>query len=270
MSLARAWISAALNADLTQNELKAFLVIFQQTLGYGKASDALTFKRIAKLARVRIDRLTPALRAIADQGLIEVQPHPIYGQSFSIPAPLLAQYPQRVFTPALPQNRNPTPLKRQPPPENQVHTVNNPTVNHPTPLNAESLPYPASFDAASRRRASEILDGLSPHDANDCLHILQHALQQGKVKSPLGLLYQLAKAARHGTLDRSGLTPTTTPPTTQTAANSPAAPTRWRLQSIQADIQHIQNLYKLAGCELPDIEQRKLASLREEWERLRQ
>ena len=65
MSLARAWISAALNANLTQNELKAFLVIFQQTLGYGKASDALTFKRIASLARVRIDRLTPALRALA-------------------------------------------------------------------------------------------------------------------------------------------------------------------------------------------------------------
>jgi hypothetical protein len=266
MSLARAWIAAALNADLTQNELKAFLVIFQQTLGYGKASDALTFKRIASLARVRIDRLTPALRAIADKGLIEVQPHPIYGQSFSIPAPLLAQFSHRVFTPALPQNRKPVPLKRPPSPENQGHTVNNPTVNNPTTLNVESLPYPASFDAASRRRASEILDGLSPHDANDCLQILQQALQQGKVKSPLGLLYQLAKAARHGTLDRSGLKPKTC-----THATHPyAAQTRGRLQNIQAEIQHIQGLYQLAGCELPELEQRKVVRLREEWERLRQ
>ena len=271
MSLARAWISAALNANLTQNELKAFLVIFQQTLGYGKASDALTFKRIASLAHVRIDRLTPALRAIADKGLIEVQPHPIFGQSFSIPAPLLAQYPARLFTPALPQNRKPAPITRKLPPENQGHTVTNPTVNPTTTeLNAENLPYPASFDAASRRRASEILDGLSPQNANDCLQILQKALQQGRVKSPLGLLYQLAKAARNGTLDRSCLTPKTSLPTTQTAANSSTAQTRGRLQSIHAEIQHIRALYQLAGCELPEEEQRTLTRLREEWERLQQ
>ena len=270
MSLARAWISAALNANLTQNELKAFLVIFQQTLGYGKASDALTFKRIASLARVRIDRLTPALRAIADKGLIEVQPHPIFGQSFSIPAPLLAQYPDRLFTPALPQNRKPAPITRKLSPENQGHTVTNPTVNNPTTteLNAQKLPYPASFNAASRRRASEILDGLSPQNANDCLQILQKALQQGRVKSPLGLLYQLAKAARNGTLDRSCLTPKTSLSTTQTAANSSAAQTRGRLQSIHAEIQHIQALYQLAGCELPEEEQKKVARLKEEWGRL--
>ena len=272
MSLARAWIAAALNANLTQNELKAFLVIFQQTLGYGKASDALTFKRIASLAHVRIDRLTPALRAIADKGLIEVQPHPIFGQSFSIPAPLLAQYSARLFTPTLPQNRKPALITRKLPPENQEHTVINPTVNNPTTteLNAENLPYPTSFDAASRRRASEILDGLSPQNANDCLQILQKALQQGKVKSPLGLLYQLAKAARNGTLDRSCLTPKTSLPTPNPATHAQAAQTRGRLQSIHAEIQHIQALYQLAGCELPEEEQRTLTRLREEWERLQQ
>ena len=69
MSLARDWIAAALSADLTQNELKAFLAIFHQTLCYGKTHDALTLKRVAQLAHVRADRLTPALRAIADKGI---------------------------------------------------------------------------------------------------------------------------------------------------------------------------------------------------------
>ena len=85
MSLARDWIEAALQADLSQNELRAFLVLFHQTLCYGKTHDALTLKRVAQLAHVRVDRITPALRAIADKGLIEIEAHAVFGQTFSIP-----------------------------------------------------------------------------------------------------------------------------------------------------------------------------------------
>ena len=42
MSLARDLIDAALQADLSQNELRVFLVLFRQTLCYGKTHDPLT------------------------------------------------------------------------------------------------------------------------------------------------------------------------------------------------------------------------------------
>ena len=36
-SLARDWLDAAIDADLSQNELRIFLVIFRQTLCYSRA-----------------------------------------------------------------------------------------------------------------------------------------------------------------------------------------------------------------------------------------
>ena len=57
-------------------------------------------------------------------------------------------------------------------------------------------------------------------------------------------------------------------PTPDPAAHAQAAQTRGRLQSIHAEIQHIQALYQLAGCELPEEEQKKMARLKEEWGRL--
>ena len=71
MSLARDWIGAALAADLTQNQLKAFLALFHQTLCYGKEADALTDKRLSKLAGVRIDRLKTAVDTLVEKGIIK-------------------------------------------------------------------------------------------------------------------------------------------------------------------------------------------------------
>ena len=208
MSLARDWIAAALSADLTQNELKAFLAIFHQTLCYGKTHDALTLKRVAQLAHVRADRLTPALRAIADKGLIEVEAHAVFGQTFSIPQPLLSQYPSGFFVPALPKNRSAAPKTGADLTEKReaITPINltalNPTTTPrdapPTPaasMQAE-LHYPADWTQAQRQRAQHILDGLNPLDARDCLALLMQALQTPqRVKSPLGFLYQLAQAA---------------------------------------------------------------------------
>lgn len=91
MSLAIALIDAALGADLNKNELKTFLVLFRQTLCYGKTSDALTFKRVAKLSGIRKDRIKPALQRLVSTGLFEATPHKLYEHAYRIAAPLLAQ-----------------------------------------------------------------------------------------------------------------------------------------------------------------------------------
>lgn len=270
MSLARDWIAAALSADLTQNELKAFLAIFHQTLCYGKTHDALTLKRVAQLAHVRADRLTPALRAIADKGLIEVEAHAVFGQTFSIPQPLLSQYPSGFFVPALPKNRSTatkteadlTEKREAITPTNltALNPTTTPRAAPPTPaasMQAE-LHYPADWTQAQRQRAQHILDGLNPLDARDCLALLMQALQTPqRVKSPLGFLYQLAQAARHGKLDRSRLAPTAKPPTQQPTHAA-------RIAAIQAEIAHITGLYALANTALPATEQRHLQYLKAE------
>jgi hypothetical protein len=265
MSLARDWIEAALNADLTQNELKAFLAIFHQTLCYGKTCDALTLKRVAQIAHVRADRLTPALRSIADKGLIEVDDHAVFGQAFSIPQPLLNQYPSGFFVPALPKNRSCHPQTRSDLPEKQDCitpidlTARNPTTtpapDHAASMQAE-LSYPADWHNAQRQRANAILDGLNPVDARDCLRLLCQALQTPqRVKSPLGFLYQLAQAARQGTLDRSALKPIPAPtPPPKPSHNA-------RIAAIHAEITHIKHLYALADTALPLVEQRRLQQL---------
>ena len=276
MSLARDWIEAALQADLSQNELRAFLVLFHQTLCYGKTHDALTLKRVAQLAHVRVDRITPALRAIADKGLIEIEAHAVFGQTFNIPPTLLQRAPSGFVVPALPKNRKPPPQNSNNLPEKQVTiTTNTLTAEHSTTTAdaaAQALPYPPQFDAAQRQRARELLDGLSPHDASDCLRILTQALREPhKVRSPLGLLCQLVKAARRGCLDRTGL-PSSTHPNSAPIPPSPAQRQIQHIQArqcaIQAEIQHVQQFYRLADTPLPASEIKKFASLQQEWQGL--
>jgi hypothetical protein len=278
MSLARDWIEAALQADLSQNELRAFLVLFHQTLCYGKTHDALTLKRVAQLAHVRVDRITPALRALADKGLIEIEAHAVFGQTFSIPPVLLQRAPSGFVVPALPKNRKPPPQNSNSSPEKQVTittktlTIENPTTT--TAATAQALPYPPQFDAAQRQRAGELLDGLSPHDAHDCLAILTHTLREPhKVRSPLGLLCQLAKAARRGSLDRACLRSSHLPSLPNSVPIPPTAQRQVqqiqaRQQAIQAEIQHIQQVYRLADTPLPSLEIQKFARLQQEWQRL--
>lgn len=308
MSLARDWLEAALNADLTQNELKAFLAIFHQTLCYGKTTDALTLKRVAQIAQVRVDRITPALRAIADKALIEIEVHTIFGQKFSIPQRLLQHYPTGFSVPALPKNRKTLPENGSFQPEKRgaittsTITSENPTTTPantttpPTPIDlseqersgslsnknkvsekqVSTLPYPSQFDDTQRQRARELLDGLTPTDATDCLLILTKALDEpNKVRSPLGFLYQLAKAARCGSLDRSNLRSPTS--TTDTVPIQPCSATRHmqqlqqlqaRQQTIQIELQHIRKLYSLAQLPLPDIELQKCKHLEQEWHSL--
>ena len=56
-SLFRDMIKTALDKDLNKTELQVFLVILMQTLGYGKASDPLSYGRIARTMNKRKDHV---------------------------------------------------------------------------------------------------------------------------------------------------------------------------------------------------------------------
>ena len=45
----------------TKNELLVVMALTNQTIGYGKISDPLTDKRLAKITGIRLDRLRPAI-----------------------------------------------------------------------------------------------------------------------------------------------------------------------------------------------------------------
>ncbi|HMT95010.1 replication protein [uncultured Thiothrix sp.] len=270
-TLARDLIDAALVADLSKNEYKVFLALFRQTLCYGKAADPLTLKRLADLTGIRKDRLAQAVHGVVAAGLFEANSHKIFDTLYTIGRGFFAASAP-FFAPHLPVNGNPTRTTetvseiREDLPESRVHTYNYLTALTNTPLTTtdphpsaeidskaqvvvsselNSLPYPASFTAAERQQAARCLDGLHPELASDCLKILTLSLEAGRVKSPLGYLNQLGKAARAGSLDRSLLAP----PNAQIQAvnSNPHAEQRYRLQTLAADIQALDRLQALAG-----------------------
>ena len=266
MSLAHALIDAALAANLSQNELRAFLALFRQTLCYGKTSDPLTHKRLVTLTHIRKDRLIPALNALVEHRLFTVHAHKTFGQRYQIHTDFLANPASPIYAPHLTEKPN------APPPsatvsEKQRHTTLTETVlNLDTTHPPAALPYPASFSATMRQAAARLLDGLSPQDAQDCLLLLAQRLSKTRIQSPLGYLHQLAQAARQQRLDRSALTPTvsaSTQPNTRPTIQA-------RLQHLALDIQALDRLYTLAGMAMDAKTAAKRQAYYEEYERLKQ
>ena len=245
MSLARDLIDAALQADLSQNELRVFLVLFRQTLCYGKTHDPLTLKRLASLSHIRKDRLPVALAKVLACGLFSAQPHPVFEQEYQIHADFINKQAAPIYAPALPKNRK-TPPKTEAVSENREHTINTITIippnNNP---HDQTLNFPASFDTQTRVAAQRLLNGLNPSDAQACLDILQQRLQTGRVHSPLAYLYQLAQAARQQRLDCSRLHDTDTAPPPQPPRKSEPS-VHSRLQNLAAQIQGLDQLFALA------------------------
>ena len=244
MSLARDLIDAALAAELSQNELRVFLALLRQTLCYGKASDALTYKRLVNLTHVRKDRLLPALQKILDQQLFSQTPHKTFGQCFHIHANFLTASQGQIYAPSLPKQRSPF-RETEAVSEKATHTISTVTALKPdttTRLDAQQLPYPPSFSPAMQQAAAKLLDGLHPDTARDCLHLLTQRLQKGGITSPLGYLHQLAQAARANRLDCSALQhkPNAAPSQSQTPLNA-------RLHALASDIQALDRLYALAN-----------------------
>ena len=268
MSLAHDLIDAALAAELSQNELRVFLALLRQTLCYGKASDALTYKRLVNLTHVRKDRLLPALQKVLDCELFSQSPHKTFGQSFHIHTNFLQQTPTPLYAPSLTKQGNAF-RESETVSEKPTHTISTVTANQPnttTALNPKHLPYPPSFSPAMQQAAAKVLDGLTPEMARDCLLLLSQRLQKGGITSPLGYLYQLVQAARQQRLDCSSL------PTAQTNVSmaNPNAGLYVRLQALAADIQAIDRLYQLADTPMDAASLRQRQVRLAEYQQLRQ
>ena len=279
-TLARDLIDAALTADLTQNELKMFLVLFRQTICYSKKSDPLRLSSLIHYSHIRKDRLLPALQKLLQTGLFTRQPHPENEYEYSIAEEYLAPYVDGFFAPALRKNGSdfrPTEAVS----EKRTHTTKTNTIFNPT---TTSLPYPETWNEQERRSAAHILDGLNPDDARDCLLILSRSMKARSVPSPLGYLHNLVKAARAGRLNRSVLQkqaapiPTPTQPASTATANAatpsasasstPPEALKQRLWAISEEIRSLDRLFAFAGEPMDSKTAAKKAQLVAEYQRL--
>ena len=279
-TLARDLIDAALAADLTQNELKMFLVLFRQTICYSKKSDPLRLSSLIHYSHIRKDRLLPALQKLLQTGLFTRKPHPENEHEYSISEEYLAPYIDGFFAPALRKNGSdfrPTEAIS----EKQIHTTKTNTIFNPT---TTSLPYPENWNEQERRSAAHILDGLNPDDARDCLLILSRSMKARSVPSPLGYLHNLVKAARAGRLNRSVLQKQPVPTPTQTvspstasaststasasASSTPPEDLKQRLWAISEEIRSLDRLFAFAGEPMDSKTAAKKAQLVAEYQRL--
>ena len=287
MSLALDMIDAAFGADLTPNELKVFLILFRQTVCYGRKTDNLCIPQLVRLTGIRKDRLLPAIAAVLDKGLFQVRSSKEFQHRYEIPEDFLHPYPNGFYSPNVPQKRTDS-RSTEAVSENRnntcitstgfTHTNTTATTTTPTP---SDLPYPPNFSQRSRQTAARILQGLSANDARDCLLVLNRALQNQQVYSPLGYLQHLARAIRSGTFDRSVLksasstpsaaakpaapatptTPAASTTSTGTSTPKPTAEQQQRLRYLHAEIRGLDLLFQQAGTHMDD----KSAAKRAAW-----
>ena len=270
-------IDAALLADLTQNELRVFLVLFRQTLCFGKTTDAMNLTRLLNLSHLRKDRLLQALAGLLRKGLFTVQAHGEYKQLYTIAEPWLGEAKQGFFVPSVLPNRKRARQTEGISEKQNITSLTNTSIKPTTTPKAggekvaaaENLPYPASFDAAQRHRAAVIVKNLAPDVARDCLLILTQSMQQQAVKSPLGYLYGLVQAFHENRLDRSVLKPA--PVAAATPATNPnPTPDQQRLRALQAEIRGLDQLFAFAGTEMDERSAAKRAAWVAECQRLRE
>ena len=292
MSLALDMIDAAMAADLTPNEHKVFLILFRQTICYGRKTDNLCIQQFVKLTGIRKDRLLPAIASVLGKGLFEVSPSREFQHRYRIPAKFLAPYRNGFYPPNVPQKRDDS-RSTEAISEKQNNTgINTTGFTHTTPADpaattstnsanqADSapprpdLPYPPQLSPHHRRTASRLLHRLKFEDARDCLLVLHHAMQTQHVRSPLGYLQHLIRSVQEGTFDRSVLPPL---PLDQ---NTPLAPSsvrhvqamleakQQRLRYLQAEIRGLDALYQKAGIPMDEASAARRADYVAEYQQL--
>ena len=292
MSLALDMIDAAMAADLTPNEHKVFLILFRQTICYGRKTDNLCIQQFVKLTGIRKDRLLPAIASVLGKGLFEVSPSREFQHRYRIPAKFLAPYRNGFYPPNVPQKRDDS-RSTEGVSEKQNNTgINTTGFTHTTPADpaattstnsanqADSapprpdLPYPPQLSPHHRRTASRLLHRLKFEDARDCLLVLHHAMQTQHVRSPLGYLQHLIRSVQEGTFDRSVLPPL---PLDQ---NTPLAPSsvrhvqamleakQQRLRYLQAEIRGLDALYQKAGIPMDEASAARRADYVAEYQQL--
>ena len=295
MSLALDMIDAAMAADLTPNEHKVFLILFRQTVCYGRKTDNLCIPQFVRLTGIRKDRLIPAIASVLGKGLFEVSPSREFQHRYRIPAKFLAPYQSGFYPPNVPQNRidsrSTEAISEKQNTTGFTHTTPaNPTANsanqtNTTPNQADSaqtnsapprpdLPYPPQLSPHHRRTASRLLHRLKFEDARDCLLVLHHAMQTQHVRSPLGYLQHLIHSVQEGTFDRSVLPPLPLDQNTPLAPSSVhhvqamLAAKQQRLRYLQAEIRGLDALYKKAGMPMDEASAARRADYVAEYQQL--
>ena len=291
MSLALDMIDAAMAADLTPNEHKVFLILFRQTICYGRKTDNLCIPQFVRLTGIRKDRLLPAIASVLGKGLFEVSPSREFQHRYRIPAKFLAPYHNGFYPPNVPQKRDDF-RSTEAISEKQNNTgINTTGFTHTTtattaanPANpvdqADSapprpdLPYPPQLSPHHRRTASRLLHRLKFEDARDCLLVLHHAMQTQHVRSPLGYLQHLIHSVQEGTFDRSVLPPLPLDQNTPLAPSSVhnvqamLAAKQQRLRYLQAEIRGLGALYKKAGMPMDEASAARRADYVAEYQQL--
>ena len=300
MSLALDMIDAAMAADLTPNELKVFLILFRQTVCYGRKTDNLCIPQFVRLTGIRKDRLIPAIASVLGKGLFEVSPSREFQHRYRIPAKFLAPYQSGFYPPNVPQKRDDS-RSTEGVSEKQnntginttgfTHTTTaNPTTNSASQANATAnqadsaqnnsapprpdLPYPPQLSPHHRRTASRLLHRLKFEDARDCLLVLHHAMQTQHVRSPLGYLQHLIRSVQEGTFDRSVLPPLPLDQNTPLAPSSVhhvqamLAAKQQRLRYLQAEIRGLDALYQKAGIPMDEASATRRADYVAEYQQL--
>ena len=137
MSVFRDLIKDAIDADLGKNAQKVINTLLHQTIGFGKPTDPLTDKRIARISGVRLDRVRLAIHEVMETHIFFRIPHDKFEWDYSIGQKYLdahqkafeEKHPEEAkagkkppfFTPFLPKNGN-NPQKTDPISGNQSHT----------------------------------------------------------------------------------------------------------------------------------------------------
>ena len=292
MSLALDMIDAAMAADLTPNEHKVFLILFRQTVGYGRKTDLLCIPQFVRLTGIRKDRLIPAIASVLGKGLFEVSPSREFQHRYRIPAKFLAPYQSGFYPPNVPQKRDDF-RSTEGVSEKQNNTGINTTgfTHTTTAITAENsaattansadaapprpdLPYPPQLSPHHRRTASRLLHRLKFEDARDCLLVLHHAMQTQHVRSPLGYLQHLIHSVQEGTFDRSVLPPlpldqnTPLAPTSVHHVQAMLAAKQQRLRYLQTEIRGLDALYQKAGMPMDEASAARRADYVAEYQQL--
>lgn len=235
-------LDAALAADLGKRQWAAFAAVLRQTLGYRKAADDISPRRMEQLTGIQRNHIWQAKNELLAMGLL-TRSQGRYGEVLGFPTLLMQCQPVPLPAPDLGADlsqfgRDPVPKQDTTlcnlthsnhdndnhsrcgfptpdsqtlqPPANAVPAVADPaSPTQPLPagtalLDAQALEYPDTLSPEERRVAAAHLDGLSPQSAQDVLDVLAAMDARGEVrKSRIGLLFALVKAQRQGVLDVS-------------------------------------------------------------------
>ena len=235
-------LDAALAADLGKRQWAAFAAVLRQTLGYRKAADDISPRRLEQLTGIQRNHIWQAKNELLAMGLL-TRSQGRYGEVLGFPS-MLGQC-QPVPLPAPDLGADLSQFGRDPVPKQDTTLCNLTHSNHdndnhsrcgfptpdsqtsqptagtaaavadpasPTPplpvgtalLDAQALEYPDTLSPEERWVAAAHLDGLSPQGAQEVLEVLAAMDARSEVrKSHIGLLIALVKAQRQGVLDVS-------------------------------------------------------------------